>query len=85
MSNETFIHLIQDCPAWWLTRRECFLDHTPCNDMRWSVRALLDYSYTPKINDAFEGTWAHGDPRSQDILASDSSNNSPTVSEQESD
>ena len=30
--------------------------------MAWSVRKLLDFSYTPAINEAFEGTWAHGDP-----------------------
>ena len=30
--------------------------------MSWSVRDLLDFSYIPNLNEAFEGTWAHVDP-----------------------
>ena len=30
--------------------------------MKWSVRELLDFSYVSGINDAYEGTWASGDP-----------------------
>lgn len=44
--------------------------------MRWSARSLLDFSYTPAINDAFEGTWAHGDPI--DIHNLDESTHSPS-------
>ena len=72
---ETFIHLMEACPRWWQTRTEYFLDNTPSNDMRWSVRSLLDYSYIPAINLAFEGTWAHGDPvddAATDSMSSDS-------------
>ena len=36
--------------------------------MSWSVRNLLDFSYIPGINTAFEGTWAHGDPAGVDDL-----------------
>ena len=59
--RETFWHLLQSCPSFWRTRREMFVT-TPSNDMTWSVRMLLDFSYIPAINTAFEGTWAHGDP-----------------------
>ena len=37
-------------------RRELFLDELPTADMKWSVRALLNFSYIPGINDAFEGS-----------------------------
>ena len=30
--------------------------------MDWSVRDLIDFSYTRSVNEAFEGTWAHSDP-----------------------
>ena len=36
--------------------------------MEWSVRGLLDFSYTPAINAAFKGTWAHSDPINNDDL-----------------
>ena len=36
--------------------------------MTWSVRDLLDFSYTPTVNDAFEGSWAHGDPTGLDNM-----------------
>ena len=34
--------------------------------MSWSVRDLIDFSFLPAINAAFEGTWAHGDPPDDD-------------------
>ena len=60
--NESFIHLLTACPRLRLTRQDIFLDRIPCNDMHWSARSLLDFSFIPTINQAFEGTWAHGDP-----------------------
>ena len=32
-----------------------FLDRLPTADMTWSVRTLLDFSFHPEINSAFEG------------------------------
>ena len=32
-----------------------FLDKLPTADMSWSVRTLLDFSFHPEINSAFEG------------------------------
>ena len=72
-ANETFLHLVTSCPRWHQTRIDFFLDKTPCNDMGWSVRTLLDFSYTPRINAAFEGTSAHWDaPGADDLDSSDS-------------
>ena len=39
--------------------------------MTWSVQTLLDFSFVPVLNSAFEGTWAHGDP--PDFEVSDAS------------
>ena len=36
-------------------------DRIPTDDMMWSVRELLDFSYIPGINEAYEGTWACSD------------------------
>ena len=69
-ADEKFIHLLVDCPRFWGERRDLFLDTLPCSDMRWSVRALLDFSYIPGVNEAFEGTWANGDPPDVDDLFS---------------
>ena len=54
--NETFQHLVATCPRLWRTSREFFQDKLPSNDMLWSVRALLDFSFQPGVNEAFEGT-----------------------------
>ena len=59
--NETFTHLAQSCPSFLVTRGEIFPDGPPRDDLRWSVRAILNFSYVPAINLAYEGTWAHGD------------------------
>ena len=68
---ELFTHLITDCPNWWRTQRDHFLDQPPGNDMQWSVRTLLEFSYIPRINEAFEGSHTHGDPLGVDDLDSD--------------
>ena len=36
-------------------RRDILCNKVPTADMSWSVRVLLDFSYTPAINEAFEG------------------------------
>ena len=62
ISDETFIHWATDCPCLRQLRINHFGDVIPGPDRRWSVRALLDFTYNPTLNLAFEGTWAHGDP-----------------------
>ena len=65
---ETITHLIQECDRFWVQRRELFGDKTPANDMKWSVRALLDFTYTPGINDAFEGETSDQDYSLVDVV-----------------
>ena len=60
--DETVTHFLNACPRLVAGRREIFLDKLPTADMTWSVRDLLDFSYLPGINEAYEGTWAAGDP-----------------------
>ena len=47
---------------WTSTVMDFFLDKLPTDDMRWSVRDLLDFSYVPGINETYEGTWTNSDP-----------------------
>ena len=65
---ENFIHFINDCPPLRQRRTEIFLDQIPCNDMAWSVRMLLDFSYTPTIDDALTGTWPYGNVADVDTV-----------------
>ena len=60
--EETFLHLLHDCPCFYQARTDTFCDRLPTNDMTWSVRQIIDYSYTPSIDAALIGTWAHSDP-----------------------
>ena len=60
--HETLTHFLQVCPRLRTPRGDHFGESIPTNDMRWSVRSLLEFSYTPGINDAYEGTWAGDDP-----------------------
>ena len=47
--------MIRVCPRLYNLSKETFSDKLPTDEMRWSVRALLEFSYTPTINEAFEG------------------------------
>ena len=70
-NNETFTHLALSCPRFINTTRNLFPTGPPQNDLGWSVRSLLEFSYIPAINEAYEGTWALSD---QEVaLALDSS------------
>ena len=42
--------------------------------MLWSVRSLIDFTYIPCLNEAFEGMWGRQDPADFDILDYDSDN-----------
>ena len=69
---ETITHFLTKCPRLEVSRRNIFLDKVPTNDMKWSVRNLLDFSYGPGVNDAFEGTWTDSDlGRMDESLADD--------------
>ena len=52
---ETITHLMTGCERFWAQRQELFGAKTPSADMKWSVRSLIDFTYIPGINQAFEG------------------------------
>ena len=52
---ETITHFMTTCPRLGGARRDILCNKVPTADMSWSVRALLDFSYAPGINEAFEG------------------------------
>ena len=52
--KETVMHILHDCPRFLTSRRDKFLGLTPSANRKWSVRSLLDFSYTPELNEAFE-------------------------------
>ena len=61
-NDETITHLMAVCPVFLSYQRNILLGELPSPDMKWSVRQLLNFSYIPGINDAYEGNWASGDP-----------------------
>ena len=60
--QETITHLTTDCPRFVTARAKILRNEIPMSGMKWSVRALLDFSYLPGLIKAFEGSWASGDP-----------------------
>ena len=71
--RETVMHFLYDCPRFSVSRREKFLDRIPTADRKWSVRAIIEFSYTPELNEAFEDTSAQdGAPTNATIGRTDS-------------
>ena len=64
--DETVTHLMLVCPRFLSAQREVLQHGVPTADMKWSVREILDFSYVPGINEAYEGTWASADPPLED-------------------
>ena len=54
--QETITHFIRQCPVTAAHSTEFFLDQKPGPDMTWSVRKIIDFSYIPCVNEAFEGS-----------------------------
>ena len=54
-ADETFYHFITDCPAFYQSRKEIFLDSTIDVDEKWSVRNMLIFSYLPGVREAIDG------------------------------
>ena len=69
--NETITHLILSCPRFQVQQRDIFMDKPPTADMTWSVRGLLNFSYVPGINDAYEGNWTMGDTQEEEDMGLD--------------
>ena len=51
------MHMLQVCPRLREARGGLFQDALPSDDMKWSVRKLLEFSYVPAVNETFEGGW----------------------------
>ena len=54
-NDETFYHLITDCPVFFKSRREIFLECPFNDDNKWSVRNMLLFSYLPGVREAIDG------------------------------
>ena len=54
---ETITHLLNNCPRLRRCASEIFKNGLPSNNMEWSVRALLEFSYVTGVNEMFEGEW----------------------------
>ena len=74
--NETVLHFIRECPGTFHQSREFFKDTLPTSDMKWSVRSLLDFSYTPVLNVMYEGTWGDDDYRIPEAESGSDTNDS---------
>ena len=48
-ANETFIHLLTDCPALELERIELFPNGI-ADDNKWSIKRILKFSQLPKVD-----------------------------------
>ena len=59
--DETITHFLNTCPRFESVCRETMPKGGPTDDMKWSVRKLLEFSYTPPINEAYEGSWKSSD------------------------
>ena len=53
--DETFHHLITNCPAYFLSRKEIFLENAIDENNKWSVRNMLIFSYLPGVREAIDG------------------------------
>ena len=53
--DETVTHLLTACPSLALSSRNILRNGTLYSDMRWSVRELLEFSYIPLVDIAFQG------------------------------
>ena len=47
--NETFVHLIAECPKLQTERRQRFT-HEITDDHTWSVKKIIDFSRLPAVN-----------------------------------
>ena len=54
-AEETFYHLITDCPVFFESRREIFLEGPFDTEKNWSVRNMLLFSYLPGVREAIDG------------------------------
>ena len=61
--DRTITHFMSDCPRLLQHRAEALPAGVPTDDMKWSVREILNFTYHPGVNEAYEGTWNNSDHR----------------------
>ena len=71
--DETLTHFLVACPRLRGLRGDIFLDRTPSSDMTWSVRDLLQFSYSPGLNEAYEGCQARDISQAESLYGEDGS------------
>ena len=49
-SEETFFHLVTECPSLRITREDIFLDQPPDTGFDWKVKQILKFSNLPVID-----------------------------------
>ena len=52
--KETFYHWATDCPAFWLSRRNIFLDKTPDSGLVWEVDKVIEFADITVIHNLLE-------------------------------
>ena len=65
---ETFFHFASNCTRFIQARHNLLSNAIPGPDMAWSVRDLIEFSFVSGLNEAYEGSWAHGDPLASNDL-----------------
>ena len=50
--DETFAHLLNECPCFLTYHRDILLNKSIINTLSWSPKQLLNFSYIPGIDEA---------------------------------
>ena len=50
--DETFAHLLNECPSFNSYRRDILYNKPVINTIKWKPKTLLDFSYIPQIDEA---------------------------------
>ena len=53
--DETFYHLLNDCPRFSTNRREILYNKQVSNNHKWSVQELIEFSLLPGVDNALQG------------------------------
>ena len=54
--DETYMHLVNECPVFYNIKNEIFKDEWPIeNSLKWKPSALVDFAYHPPIAEALAG------------------------------
>ena len=53
--DETFIHLLNECPRFTVKRREILYNREVSNNHKWSIQELIEFSFLPGVDNALQG------------------------------